>query len=327
MSLSKVPNMFCSWFFIFLFRVFLLIQLVSIVSFITWLNDCVHSNQNEDRWWDFHCKIKVLCVYYLIGQHCSSPNYWKFRYAATFMGCFLLPVLMLFAYLGSSYYTYGMHHNRLVSLTFSSSPGHWYSSNSWQVYLSTQKYATIILSCILLDCFLWNDHALALMFFSSYSLWFYWRQQVNAGFLTPGFMGLYLVFLCWSAVRRHIFCFLSWQALLLKTVLFEICLRNGKIISLWSVFSFNKIVLFFIISSEPPETKCIKKSEAATKGDWLSIIVSTVTLNNIILFRNTVHTPSWNWTFLLPSMLAKYELSYTRTEVLTDYSWTVSYIN
>lgn len=30
-------------------------------------------------------------------------------------------------------------------------------------------------------------------------------KQVNAGFLTPGFMGLYVVFLCWSAIRRHDF--------------------------------------------------------------------------------------------------------------------------
>lgn len=29
-------------------------------------------------------------------------------------------------------------------------------------------------------------------------------QQVNAGYLTPGLMGLYVVFLCWSAVRRHV---------------------------------------------------------------------------------------------------------------------------
>lgn len=31
----------------------------------------------------------------------------------------------------------------------------------------------------------------------------WWKHQVNAGFLTPGFMGLYVVFLCWSAIRRY----------------------------------------------------------------------------------------------------------------------------
>ena len=28
-------------------------------------------------------------------------------------------------------------------------------------------------------------------------------EQVNAGFLTPGLMGLYVVFLCWCAIRRY----------------------------------------------------------------------------------------------------------------------------
>lgn len=36
-----------------------------------------------------------------------------------------------------------------------------------------------------------------------YNFIMFWLKQVNAGFLTPGFMGLYVVFLCWSAVRRH----------------------------------------------------------------------------------------------------------------------------
>jgi hypothetical protein len=31
---------------------------------------------------------------------------------------------------------------------------------------------------------------------------FGWKQ-VNAGFLTPGLMGLYVVFLCWCAIRRY----------------------------------------------------------------------------------------------------------------------------
>lgn len=30
-------------------------------------------------------------------------------------------------------------------------------------------------------------------------------KQVNAGILTPGLMGLYVVFICWCAIRRHDF--------------------------------------------------------------------------------------------------------------------------
>lgn len=33
-------------------------------------------------------------------------------------------------------------------------------------------------------------------------------QQVNAGILTPGLMGLYVVFLCWCAIRRQGYRFL-----------------------------------------------------------------------------------------------------------------------
>ncbi|OMO71832.1 hypothetical protein COLO4_28007 [Corchorus olitorius] len=30
-------------------------------------------------------------------------------------------------------------------------------------------------------------------------------SEVNAGFLTPGLMGLHVVFICWCAIRRHDF--------------------------------------------------------------------------------------------------------------------------
>jgi hypothetical protein len=29
-----------------------------------------------------------------------------------------------------------------------------------------------------------------------------WKYQVKAGYLAPGLMGIYVVFLCWSAIRR-----------------------------------------------------------------------------------------------------------------------------
>lgn len=34
-------------------RVFLLIQLISIISFITWLDDCCHSEKYADKWYAF----------------------------------------------------------------------------------------------------------------------------------------------------------------------------------------------------------------------------------------------------------------------------------
>ncbi|KAA8523093.1 hypothetical protein F0562_009516 [Nyssa sinensis] len=120
--------------------VFLLIQLISIISFIRWLNDCCHSDKYADR-----CRIHV-----------------------------------------------------------------------W--LLATTAYVVCILGIILM--------------YICVSL----HQKVNAGFLNPGFMGLYVVFLCWSAIR-----------------------------------------------SEPPEERCIKKAEPATKGDWLTIISFIVAVIAIVI--------------------------------------------
>ena len=35
---------------LFLYRVFLLIQLISVISFITWLNECYQSQKDAERW-------------------------------------------------------------------------------------------------------------------------------------------------------------------------------------------------------------------------------------------------------------------------------------
>ncbi|CAL5438499.1 unnamed protein product [Camellia sinensis] len=86
-------------------------------------------------------------------------------------------------------------------------------------------------SCLLNIFFItWTFVLLQLM--TSVSL----HPKVNAGFLTPGFMGLYVVFLCWCAIR-----------------------------------------------SEPPETKCIKKSEGEIKQDWLTIISFVVAVLAIVI--------------------------------------------
>jgi len=38
------------------------------------------------------------------------------------------------------------------------------------------------------------------------------HQQVNAGYLTPALMGLYVVFICWCAIRRYVYVsFQSWS--------------------------------------------------------------------------------------------------------------------
>nr|GME03378.1 probable serine incorporator isoform X1 [Ipomoea batatas] len=113
--------------------VFLLIQLVSIISFITWLNDCCYSEENADK-----CHIQVMI--------CST---------AAYIVCILGIILMYI----------------------------WYTPEP---------------SC-LLNIFFISWTLVLLQVMTSVSL----HPKVNAGFLTPGIMGLYLVFLCWSAIRSE----------------------------------------------------------------------------------------------------------------------------
>ncbi|KAI5680584.1 hypothetical protein M9H77_01811 [Catharanthus roseus] len=146
--------------------VFLLIQLVSIISFITWLNDCCQSEKNADK-----CHIHVMLL------------------ATTAYVVCILGIILMYI---------------------------WYTPDP---------------SCLLNIFFItWTLVLLQLM--TSVSL----HPKVNAGFLTPGFMGLYVVFLCWSAIR-----------------------------------------------SEPPEEKCIRKAQAAAKGDWLTIISFVVAVLAIVI--------------------------------------------
>ncbi|XP_047308058.1 probable serine incorporator [Impatiens glandulifera] len=135
--------------------VFLLIQLISIISFITWLNECCQSDKYAEK-----CHIQMMLL------------------ATTAYVVCILGIIMMYI---------------------------WYAPDA---------------SCLLNIFFItWTLVLLQLM--TSVSL----HEKVNAGFLTPGFMGLYVVFLCWSAIR-----------------------------------------------SEPPEGKCMQKTEDANKSDWLTVI-------------------------------------------------------
>ncbi|KAA8535002.1 hypothetical protein F0562_030005 [Nyssa sinensis] len=146
--------------------VFLLIQLLSIISFIKWLNDYCQSEKYADR-----CHIHVMLL------------------ATTAYVVCMLGIILMYI---------------------------WYAPEP---------------SCLLNIFFItWTLVLLQLM--TSVSL----HEKVNAGFLTPGFMGLYVVFLCWSAIR-----------------------------------------------SEPPEERCIKEAEAATKGLWLNIISFIVAVIAIVI--------------------------------------------
>ncbi|KAH8482211.1 hypothetical protein H0E87_029617 [Populus deltoides] len=113
--------------------VFLLIQLISVISFIRWLNDCCQSEKNAVR-----CHINVMLV--------ATTSY---------VVCILGVILMYI----------------------------WYTPEP---------------SCLLNIFFItWTLVLLQLM--TSVSL----HPKVNAGFLTPGLMGLYVVFLCWCAIRSE----------------------------------------------------------------------------------------------------------------------------
>ncbi|RVW47594.1 putative serine incorporator [Vitis vinifera] len=115
------------------FLVFLLIQLISIISFIKWLNDCCHSGKYADR-----CRIHVMLLA-------------TTAYVICIMGIILMYI--------------------------------WYVPEP---------------SCLLNIFFItWTLVLLQLM--TSVSL----HPKVDESFLTPGLMGLYVVFLCWCAIRSE----------------------------------------------------------------------------------------------------------------------------
>ena len=57
--------------FLFLYRVFLLIQLISVISFITWLNECYQSKKDAERWLVLICQEVPFFFFniFLIKQH------------------------------------------------------------------------------------------------------------------------------------------------------------------------------------------------------------------------------------------------------------------
>lgn len=111
--------------------IFLLIQLISIISFIRWLNDCCHSDK-------YGCHIHVMLLA-----------------ASAYIICIVGIILMYI----------------------------WYVPDA---------------SCLLNIFFItWTLVLLQLM--TSVSL----HPKVNAGVLNPGLMGLYVVFICWSAIRSE----------------------------------------------------------------------------------------------------------------------------
>ncbi|PRQ46612.1 putative serine incorporator/TMS membrane protein [Rosa chinensis] len=112
--------------------VFLLIQLISIISFIRWVNDCCQYSKSE------RCQIHSMLI------------------ATTAYVVSLVGIIMMYI---------------------------WYSPDP---------------SCFINIFFItWTLVLLQLM--TSVSL----HPKVNAGILTPGLMGLYIVFICWFAIRSE----------------------------------------------------------------------------------------------------------------------------
>ncbi|RID72046.1 hypothetical protein BRARA_C03954 [Brassica rapa] len=113
--------------------VFLLIQLISVISFITWLNECYQSKKDAER-----CHVHVMLL--------ATTSY-----TVCIVGLILMYI--------------------------------WYAPDS---------------SCLLNIFFItWTLFLLQLM--TSIAL----HPKVNAGYLTPALMGLYVVFICWCAIRSE----------------------------------------------------------------------------------------------------------------------------
>lgn len=113
--------------------IFLLIQLVSVISFIFWLNDCCQSEKFAER-----CRVHMMLT------------------ATTAYVVSIVGIIMMYI---------------------------WYAPEP---------------SCLQNIFFItWTLVLLQLM--TSVSL----QPRISAGFLTPGLMGLYIVFLCWCAIRSE----------------------------------------------------------------------------------------------------------------------------
>ncbi|CAM8911531.1 unnamed protein product [Rhodiola kirilowii] len=113
--------------------IFLLVQLISIVSFIKWLNDLCLSDKYADRW---HIYVVVVAT-------------------GSYLVC-LVGIIMMFL---------------------------WYAPAT---------------TCLLNIFFIaWTLVLLQLI--TSISI----QPKINAGFLAPGLMGLYIVFNCWCAIRSE----------------------------------------------------------------------------------------------------------------------------
>ncbi|CAH2052723.1 unnamed protein product [Thlaspi arvense] len=113
--------------------VFLLIQLISVISFITWLNEWYQSQKDAER-----CHVYVMLV------------------ATTSYTVCIVGVILMYI---------------------------WYAPDS---------------TCLLNIFFItWTLFLIQLM--TSIAL----HPKVNAGYLTPALMGLYVVFICWCAIRSE----------------------------------------------------------------------------------------------------------------------------
>ncbi|KAJ9538658.1 hypothetical protein OSB04_031391 [Centaurea solstitialis] len=168
--------------------VFLLIQLISIISFITWLNDCCLSEKYAER-----CHIHFMLL------------------ATTAYVVCILGIILMYI---------------------------WYTPQP---------------TCLLNIFFItWTLVLLQLM--TSVSL----HPKVSAGFLTPGFMGLYVVFLCWSAIHSE--------------PPDDKCLRNSEASRDWlTIISFIVALLAMVIAtfSTGIDSKCFqfRKDETQDEDD------------------------------------------------------------
>lgn len=113
--------------------VFLIIQLFSVNSFITWLSDCCRSEKNAER-----CRVNMMLAS-----------------VATYTACIVGIVLM--------YVWYAPKPSCRINILF------------------------ITLTLALLQIITYVSV----------------HPKINAGFLAPGLMGIYMVFLCWCAIRSE----------------------------------------------------------------------------------------------------------------------------
>ncbi|KAF2532538.1 hypothetical protein F2Q70_00030233 [Brassica cretica] len=171
--------------------VFLLIQLISVISFITWLNECYQSQKDAER-----CHVRVMLLATTSYTVCIVGVILMYIWYAPDSSCLLniffitwtlfliqlMTSIALHPKVNADYLTPALMGLYVVFIC-------WCAIRSEPVGENCNRKAAASNRTDWLTIILMTSIAL--------------HPKVNADYLTPALMGLYVVFICWCAIRSE----------------------------------------------------------------------------------------------------------------------------